>query len=125
MSSTSTIDQLNRRILELETELADYRNQGRPVEVQEQPPYSLFEHILIGITVWSRDGRLLLANRFFTLLTGYTKEGVGSLESWLARVFPDSHYRSRVMADWGNAMRQSEAVRQFQNHLQGWIHQRG
>jgi two-component system cell cycle sensor histidine kinase/response regulator CckA len=113
MSSTSTIDQLNRRILELETELADYRNQGRPVEVQEQPPYSLFEHILIGITVWSRDGRLLLANRFFTLLTGYTKEGVGSLESWLARVFPDSHYRSRVMADWGNAMRQSEAVRQF------------
>ena len=74
---------------------------------------SLFHNILLGITVWDSQGRLLNANKGFTDLTGYRVEDIPTLDDWFLRAYPDSTYRASVLADWLRSLQQIEAVREF------------
>jgi PAS domain S-box-containing protein len=73
----------------------------------------LFEHALMGITVWDANGRLLVANRGFTALTGYTGEEIRTLNDWFPRAYPDAEYREKVLADWASSTEFPNAVRTF------------
>ncbi|MCB2169619.1 MAG: PAS domain S-box protein [Deltaproteobacteria bacterium] len=89
------------------------------IEVQENLRHqnelleSLFDNIALGITVWGSDGRLLMTNKGFYELTGYTREDLNGLDDWFARAYPDPDYRRRVMADWSSARGTPHAVREF------------
>jgi PAS domain S-box-containing protein len=74
---------------------------------------SLFDNIALGITVWSPEGSMLMANSGFWSLTGYGREDIRSLEDWFARAYPDPDYRRQVMADWAEARETPHAVREF------------
>ncbi|MCB2218693.1 MAG: PAS domain S-box protein [Desulfobulbaceae bacterium] len=82
---------------------------------------SLFDNIALGITVWSADGRLLMANRGFWTLTGYTPGELSGLDDWLARAYPDPDYRRQVMADWPVAHSAANAVREFKVVCKGGV----
>jgi PAS domain S-box-containing protein len=74
---------------------------------------NLFENILLGITLWSTDGRLLRINRGFIELTGYTLAAVPDLTAWFERAYPDPAYRERVLSTLRNDYEHNRAVREF------------
>jgi PAS domain S-box-containing protein len=69
--------------------------------------------VLLGITVWNQDGRLLLSNRGFTDLTGYSGKDIKTLEDWFAKAYPDPVYRAKVWSDWQTSTRQEKGIREF------------
>ncbi len=74
---------------------------------------SLFENLLLGITVCDREGRLLHTNKGFTDLTGYSTMDISSLNEWFLKAYPDSDYRKEVLEDWEQAAESAGAVREF------------
>ena len=74
---------------------------------------SLFENILLGITVWNSQGRLLFVNGYFTRLTGYSASDIPRVRNWFDRAFPDPAYRENVIGTWKNGVKQGTAVREF------------
>ena len=58
---------------------------------------SLLDNLPMGITVWGSDGSLLMINRGFSALTGYTRADIGNLQDWYARAYPDPEYRRLAM----------------------------
>ncbi len=68
---------------------------------------SLFDNLPMGITVWAGDGRLLMINRGFTAITGYTRADIGNLEDWFARAYPDPEYRRLAMENRRPAAKES------------------
>ncbi len=73
----------------------------------------LMDNVLIGISVWSKVGKLELVNKGFENLSAYTKEEIGNIDNWFRLVYPDEEYRSRVLKDWQNAHKEIEAIREF------------
>lgn len=74
---------------------------------------SLFENVMLGITVWDREGTLLLSNRGFSDITGYSMGDIKTLEDWFPRAYPDPEYRSKVLLDWKESSGQKSAIREF------------
>ncbi len=74
---------------------------------------SMFDNLLLGITVWDAHGRLLMVNKGFAELTGYTTEEIKTLDDWFPRAYPDPEYRAQVLADWNSSKKTTDAVRQF------------
>ncbi len=74
---------------------------------------SLFENVLLGITVWDHDGRLLFLNRGFTDITGYSMSDIKKQSDWLEAAYPDSIYRDRVLAAWKDTENQKNGIHEF------------
>ncbi len=74
---------------------------------------NLFDNILLGITLWSTDGRLLRINRGFIELTGYTLAAVPDLSTWFQRAYPDPAYRKFVLETWRQDHANPCSVREF------------
>jgi len=85
----------------------------KALQTQRDLLNSLFENILLGITVWDRDGAFLFANKSFTHLTGYTVENIRNIENWFSKAYPDPVYRDRVIEDWEKSTKITNAVREF------------
>ncbi len=73
----------------------------------------LMDNVLIGISVWSTEGKLELVNKGFENLTAYTQEEIGNIENWFRLVYPDEGYRTLVMKDWQDSTKEKEAIREF------------
>ncbi len=74
---------------------------------------SLFENIPLGVTLWSRDGRLLYANPTFTDVTGYSPHDIDNVRDWLNLAYPDPAIRRevvRIVKDHDNLL---SSVREF------------
>jgi len=74
---------------------------------------NLFESLPLGITIWDRCGRLVVANKGFTDLTGYTLAEISHLDDWFPRAYPDPDYRRQVIEDWQAANQAVRAAREF------------
>ena len=74
---------------------------------------NLFESLPLGITIWDRCGRLVVANKGFTDLTGYTQVEINHLDDWFPRAYPDPDYRRQVIEDWEAARQTVRAAREF------------
>ncbi|WP_373499278.1 PAS domain S-box protein [Desulfococcus sp.] len=74
---------------------------------------SLFDHLPMGITIWGDDGRLLMINRGFSRITGYSMADIADLNDWFLRAYPDPDYRRAVMEDWAGARNSMHASREF------------
>ena len=85
----------------------------KALQTQRDLLNSLFENILLGITVWDRDGAFLFANKSFTHLTGYTVENIRNIENWFSKAYPDPVYRDRVIEDWEKSTKITNAVHEF------------
>ncbi len=75
---------------------------------------SLFENILLGITVWDNKGQLLFTNGYFTKLTGYTDLDITDVTEFFDKAFPDPSYREKVMGAWKESLKEGMAVREYQ-----------
>jgi PAS domain S-box-containing protein len=110
MAQRPTYEELQKRIEELETKRKEanetYRSQRGLLN-------SLFNNLSLGITIWDSEGSLLMINKGFTDLTGYTLEDISCLDDWFLTVYPDPEYRHQVLADWHAAKNQADAVREF------------
>lgn len=74
---------------------------------------TLFDHILLGITVWNHDGTLMKVNKYFSELTGYSLEDIQDVDTWFLKAYPDPSYRAHVIEDWKKSIKQQSAVREF------------
>lgn len=74
---------------------------------------SLLDWLNLGITVWDADGRLVMINKGFSELTGYTLEDIQDLDGWFPKAYPDPEYRRHVQADWNLSRKSTDAVRVF------------
>lgn len=74
---------------------------------------SLFANLPVGITVWGNDGRLLMTNRGFSRITGYTKADIAGLDDWFLNAYPDPDHRRAVIEDWATARESMHASREF------------
>ena len=74
---------------------------------------SLFENVLLGITVWNQKGELLHSNRGFTKITGYKMDEIKTFDDWFPKVFPDPGYRNKVLADWEESSNHKNTIREF------------
>ncbi|MDJ0783448.1 MAG: PAS domain S-box protein [Desulfosarcinaceae bacterium] len=97
----------------LTRDLTKQRKREEDLRQQRDLMDTLFENILIGVTLWSPDGKLLRINRGFTELTGYTLADVPDLERWFVRAYPDPAYRDFVMAAWRQDTDNPRALRDF------------
>ncbi|WP_022666597.1 hybrid sensor histidine kinase/response regulator [Desulfospira joergensenii] len=92
---------------------------GREVKILEAMKHqrdllnTLFENILLGITVWDSKGSLLFVNSYFTRLTGYSVQDIPRVRDWFDRAFPDPDYREKVLGTWKNAVKQGTEIREF------------
>ena len=100
MEKEPSRDALKQRIRVLEKALASKRS-----EDDSGAHTDLIDQLLLGVTVWSRKGELLYANKGFNRLTGYTQTDIRNLEDWFSRAYPDPEYRKRVLAAWQFARR--------------------
>ena len=74
---------------------------------------SLFENVMLGVTVWSQAGKLLLSNKGFGDITGYSMEDIETLEDWFTKAYPDPEYRNKVLSDWRVSTSQESTIREF------------
>jgi PAS domain S-box-containing protein len=74
---------------------------------------SLFENVMLGVTVWNQEGELLLSNRGFADITGYSREEIKTLEDWFPKACPDPEYRDMVLADLKMSTGQESVIREF------------
>jgi len=74
---------------------------------------SLFENVLLGITVWDHDGLLLFLNKGFTEITGYSMADIKTLNHWFEAAYPDSNYRGQVLADWKTPVGQKDTIHEY------------
>jgi len=74
---------------------------------------SLFDNVLLGITVWKQTGELLLLNKNFTEITGFSEADVPTLEAWFNQAFPDPATRQQVLAQWEASSRRENAWLEF------------
>lgn len=65
---------------------------------------SLFDNLLMGVIVIDRSGEILLTNRCFTEITGYSMIDIKTLEEWFPIAYPDIDYRRKVVANWEAAL---------------------
>ncbi|NLI81984.1 MAG: PAS domain S-box protein [Deltaproteobacteria bacterium] len=94
-------------------DITDEIQAGEALRSQRDLLNSLFDNLLLGVTVWDAEGRLLMMNKGFIELTGYTEEDIQNLDDWFPRAYPDPEYRSTVVADWEAVRGSKEAVREF------------
>jgi PAS domain S-box-containing protein len=73
---------------------------------------SLFENVLLGITVWNQEGGLLLSNRGLADIIGYSRKDIKTLDDWFFRAYPDLAYRSKILLDWKESSGQKSAIRE-------------
>ena len=105
--------------------IRQYRLQNREVvkkaELRNQRDLlnSLFENILLGITVWNQGGRLVHANKEFSEITGYPLEDIKTLKDLFPKAFPDPDYRRRVLEDWRASLKLDHTVREFKITCKG------
>ncbi len=85
----------------------------KTLQTQRDLLNSLFENILLGITVWSKEGLFLFANKSFTHLTGYRVEDIKDIQNWFTKVYPDPVYRDMVLEDWNKSTQLTDVVREF------------
>lgn len=85
----------------------------KTLQTQKNLLNSLFENILLGITLWSRDSTFLFANKYFTQLTGYAVEDIKNSRECFTRLFPDPVYRNRVIEEWKKFTKQNDSIREF------------
>lgn len=85
------------------------------IELREQRDLlnSLFENVMLGILVWNPSGELLLANKTFTEITGYSATDIGTLAQWFSQAYPDPLYCQKVKTDWEKAKTGKSAIREF------------
>lgn len=74
---------------------------------------SLFENVMLGITVWNQAGELLFSNKGFTDITGYSMEDIKTWEDWVTKAYPDPEYRSQVLADRKVSTGQESVLHEF------------
>jgi len=92
-----------------------HRESAAQAELRDQRDLlnSFFENVLLGITVWDKEGVILLSNRGFTEITGYSMEDIKTLEDWFPKAYPDPVYRNKVLADWKGSSSKKNAIREF------------
>jgi two-component system cell cycle sensor histidine kinase/response regulator CckA len=105
--------ELTEKVEQLTAEVNRLKKAREALLAQNNLLDSLFEHVLMGMTVWDTQGRLLYANQGFTRLTGYSRTDIRTLDDWFPRAYPDAEYRAAVMAEWAASTALTNAVRTF------------
>jgi PAS domain S-box-containing protein len=105
--------ELTEKVEQLTAEVNRLKKAREALLAQNNLLDSLFEHVLMGMTVWDTQGRLLYANQGFTRLTGYSRTDIRTLDDWFPRAYPDAEYRAAVMAEWAASTALNNAVRTF------------
>jgi len=113
LAANPEMDQIITIAKQLSAEGGRPKQSEDPWSIRQELMDCLFEHPLMGIAVWDANGRLLMANRGFTALTGYTGKEIQTLDDWFSRAYPDAGYREKVLKDWASSTDQPNAVRTF------------
>ena len=82
--------------------LANRRNQvEEALRISEESFRRLVEYSPVSMAVWSGiDGRVILFNKKFTELFGYTIEDIPDVAHWWTVAYPDKAYRESQMQLW-------------------------
>jgi len=97
------VTEKNATVLEAQAELS----------TEQDLLQNVFDNVLLGITVWDQEGKLVRANQGFYELTGYGPDEIRTLEDWFPLAYPDPEYRGAVLAEWDEDVKGPVAVREF------------
>jgi|GEM_PF-1444256 len=78
----------------------DFRQLLAETRTSERRFREAIHFLPIPIGIADRQGRILVHNRMFTEVFGYTLEDIPTVDDWLKLAYPDEPYRQQVMSTW-------------------------
>ncbi|MDO8273021.1 MAG: PAS domain S-box protein [Gammaproteobacteria bacterium] len=85
-------------------DITERKQAEKRLYVSEQKFMRLFMEAPLALGVADKDGAIVLFNKKFTTLFGYTVEDVPTLEEWWLKAYPDEIYRRQVLDNWNGAL---------------------
>ena len=73
--------------------------------MKDEEILALAERFPLPVGVYDSDGRIVLLNRFFTELFGYSRDDLPDIDSWWRLAYPDPDYRQEVQSRWAEQAR--------------------
>ena len=80
------------------------RNSQEALQESEQKFRNLVDHVPIGLTLITKEGKYEYINPKFTEIFGYTLEDIYDGKDWFTKAYPDPEYRQKVIANWKGAL---------------------
>ena len=71
---------------------------------KEQSFKILFSQIPIPLSISDNNGNVIYHNQCYADTFGYTLHDISTVDDWMEKAYPDAAYRSRVIAEWRDAV---------------------
>jgi len=91
--------ELRKRISELEKAQSDRGRLKRALQRNERQYRISIEAAPMGIVVTDPKDRILIFNPQLKTITGYSKEEIPDVQTWLEKIYPDKRYRKLVIEE--------------------------
>jgi len=103
-----------KSILFIAREISEKKQAQESIQSERNLLKGLLDNLMLGIIVWDKKGNLIHANKGFETLTGYTTDDIQNIDEWFLIVYPDSEYRTKVIADWhSSSLPLTDAIREY------------
>ncbi|HAX97145.1 MAG TPA: hypothetical protein DCY35_11610, partial [Prolixibacteraceae bacterium] len=92
------------RMVFMVRDISEWRKTERRLVESEARFRLLFETAPVGISIVNSEGKLLMVNRKYTEMTGYTIKEVPDLDTWWSLAYPEESARNAVIEEFSLKM---------------------
>ena len=119
MKKKPTRAELEEKIRQLEAQVAEGNAADHAVDLGARFYHRCIESAPYGIMIHDEKGRILIFNSQLEKITGYQREEIPDIETWIKKLYPDKAYRKLVIEERkkaaletvsGEKMRKKEAI---------------
>jgi two-component system, cell cycle sensor histidine kinase and response regulator CckA len=86
------------------TDITGRKKAAQEVQASEARFRELFEHAPIPLALSDKQGNVTYVNAQATVLFGYTRKEIPTLDAWWALAYPDATYRQELAGQWEKAL---------------------
>jgi PAS domain S-box-containing protein len=90
-------------------DLTERNRTERLLRESEEQLLGLIDNAPLGVVRLDLTSGRLHSNKAFTEILGYTADDIQTMDGWLHRAYPDEAYRSRIRADWLEALSHAQS----------------
>lgn len=100
----------NGSILILSRDVTASKKASLLIEESENKYRLVFEATPVGLVALDEAENILVSNKQFGLLTGYSDEDMPNINVWWQTAFPEENYRKEIFAIWKNAAAEAKRI---------------